>query len=57
VAPSLGMELTPVDVRDAEEIERSVTAFARSSDDGLIVTAILAARPAITGSLVPMRWP
>jgi putative tryptophan/tyrosine transport system substrate-binding protein len=39
VAPSLGMELTPVDVRDAEEIERSVTAFARSSDDGLIVTA------------------
>jgi putative ABC transport system substrate-binding protein len=36
VAPSLGMELTPVDVRDAEEIERSVTAFARSSDDGLI---------------------
>src|SRR5207245_8587298 len=29
VAPSLGMELSPVDVRDASEIERGVTAFAR----------------------------
>jgi putative ABC transport system substrate-binding protein len=39
VAPSLGVELSPVDVRDAGEIERAVTAFARSSNDGLIVTA------------------
>jgi len=39
VAPSLGVELTPVDVRDAPEIERSVTAFARSADGGLIATA------------------
>jgi ABC-type uncharacterized transport system substrate-binding protein len=38
VAPSLGMELTPVDVRDAGEIERAVTAFARGSNGGLIVT-------------------
>jgi putative tryptophan/tyrosine transport system substrate-binding protein len=38
VAPSLGMELSPVDVRDAGEIERAVTAFARSSNGGLIVT-------------------
>ena len=30
VAPSLGVELSPVDVRDAAEIERAVTAFARS---------------------------
>jgi ABC-type uncharacterized transport system substrate-binding protein len=38
-APSLGMELTPVDVRDAPEIERAVTAFARSGNNGgLIVT-------------------
>ena len=29
VAPSLGVELSPVDVRDAAEIERAVTAFAR----------------------------
>jgi putative ABC transport system substrate-binding protein len=38
-APSLGMELTPVDVRDAPEIERAVTAFARGDDNGgLVVT-------------------
>jgi putative ABC transport system substrate-binding protein len=39
VAPSLGVELRPVDVRDATEIERAVTAFARTSNGGLIVTA------------------
>ena len=38
VAPSLGVELTPVDARDAPEIERAVAAFARSGDSGLIVT-------------------
>ena len=37
VAPLLGVELTPVDVRDAGEIERAVTAFARGSNGGLIV--------------------
>jgi putative ABC transport system substrate-binding protein len=40
VAPSVGVEVTPVDVRDAAEIERAVAAFARSSTNGgLIVTA------------------
>jgi len=39
VAPSFGVELNPVDVRDAAEIERVVTAFARGSNGGLIVTA------------------
>ena len=39
VAPSVGMEVTPVNVRDAGEIERAVTAFAHTSRDGLIVTA------------------
>ena len=39
VAPSLGVEVSPVDVRDAGEIERAVTAFARASNGGLIVTA------------------
>ena len=39
VAPSFGVELSPVDVRDAPEIERAITAFARSSNGGLIVTA------------------
>ena len=39
VAPSLGVELSSVDVRDASEIERAVTAFARGSNSGLIVTS------------------
>ena len=39
VAPSLGMEVSPVNVRDAGEIERGVAAFARSANGGLIVTA------------------
>ena len=38
VAPSLGVEVSPVDVRDAGEIERAVTAFARAPNGGLIVT-------------------
>jgi putative tryptophan/tyrosine transport system substrate-binding protein len=37
VAPALGVELSPVGVRDAGEIERAVIAFARGSSDGLIV--------------------
>jgi putative ABC transport system substrate-binding protein len=39
VAPSVGLELTPVNVRDAIEIERGIAAFARVSNGGLIVTA------------------
>jgi putative ABC transport system substrate-binding protein len=39
VAPSFGVVLNPVDVRDAGEIERAITTFARTSDSGLIVTA------------------
>jgi putative tryptophan/tyrosine transport system substrate-binding protein len=38
VAPSLGVELTPVDVSDAAEIERAVTTFAGMLNGGLIVT-------------------
>jgi ABC-type uncharacterized transport system substrate-binding protein len=38
VAPSFGVELRPVDVRDVPEIERAVAAFARASNGGLIVT-------------------
>jgi putative ABC transport system substrate-binding protein len=38
MAPSLGVQLSPVDVRDAPEIERAVTAFARSGNGGLIMT-------------------
>src|SRR5262249_6173758 len=38
VAPSLGVELRVVDVRDAGEIERAITVFAQGSNSGLIVT-------------------
>jgi len=38
VAPSLGVEVNPVNVRDAGEIERAVAAFARTANGGLIVT-------------------
>src|SRR5262249_7992517 len=38
VAPSLGVEISPVSVRDTSDIERAITAFARSSNGGLIVT-------------------
>jgi putative ABC transport system substrate-binding protein len=39
VAPSLQMEINPVNMRDAGEIERAVAAFARSGNAGLIVPA------------------
>jgi putative ABC transport system substrate-binding protein len=38
-APSLRVEVNPVNMRDAPEIERAVAAFARSPNGGLIVTA------------------
>ena len=39
VASSVGIEVSPVNVRDAGEVERAVKAFARSSNVGLIMTA------------------
>ena len=39
VAPSLGVELHPIDPRDAGEIERAITAFASRPNGGLVVTA------------------
>ncbi len=44
VAPSFGVELSPVNVRDAGEIERAVAVFARSPNGGLIVPASAAAQ-------------
>jgi len=38
-APSLRVEVSPVNMRDAVEIERAVAAFARSPNGGLILTA------------------
>jgi putative tryptophan/tyrosine transport system substrate-binding protein len=37
LAPSLGMELRPIDVRDAGAIERAIATFAQDSNGGLIV--------------------
>jgi putative ABC transport system substrate-binding protein len=37
VAPSLGVELRPVDVHDAGEIERALAAFAQGSNGGMVV--------------------
>jgi putative ABC transport system substrate-binding protein len=39
VAPSVGVEVTPINSGDAGEIERAVTTFARSGNGGLIVSA------------------
>ena len=39
VAPYLRMEVTPIDVRDPAEMERTVAAFAGSPNGGLIITA------------------
>jgi putative ABC transport system substrate-binding protein len=39
VAPSLRVEVTPVNLSDASEIERAIAAFARQPHGGLIVTA------------------
>jgi putative tryptophan/tyrosine transport system substrate-binding protein len=43
VAPLLGVEVTPIDVRDVDETERSVAEFARGSTGGLILTTSAAA--------------
>src|SRR4051812_15786284 len=39
VAPSVGVEVSSIDLRDPGEIERGVAAFARSPEGGLIITA------------------
>ena len=39
VAPSLGMDVSAINLRDAAEIERGIAAFARSANGGLILTA------------------
>jgi putative ABC transport system substrate-binding protein len=38
-APSVGVEVSPINVRDADEIERAITNFARFPNGGLIITA------------------
>jgi ABC-type uncharacterized transport system substrate-binding protein len=60
VAPSLGVELSPFDVRDDREFERAVAAFARAPNGGMIVTAGPAAnvrRERINALMVRHRLP
>jgi hypothetical protein len=37
MAPSLGMDVSPINVRDAADIERAIAAFARAANSGLVV--------------------
>ena len=60
VAPALGVELRPIDVRDTGEIERDITAFAQGSNGGLIITGSPAAtvhRDLIIGLAARFRLP
>jgi putative ABC transport system substrate-binding protein len=52
-APSLGVEVIPINVLEASEVERAITAFARTGNDGLIVTAgpLRAVRPNLIAAL------
>ena len=45
VAPPFNVDLTPIDIRDGDEIERAITAFAREPNGGLIVTASASVPP------------
>jgi putative ABC transport system substrate-binding protein len=59
-APSFGMELTPAGMRDAGEIERAVSAFARRPQGSLILTASALAyvhRDLIVGLAARYRLP
>jgi ABC-type uncharacterized transport system substrate-binding protein len=60
LAPSIGVQVTPVDVRHTSDIERAVASFARTPNGGLIVTADPAAivhREAITTLAARHRLP
>ena len=54
VAPSAGMEVVPINVRDPAEIERRFGAFANSANGGVIATA--SALAVVHRDLNPLRW-
>jgi putative tryptophan/tyrosine transport system substrate-binding protein len=60
-APGFGVELTPVGVRDGEEIERGITEFARGPNGGLIVvgppSSMQRYRNLVTGLVARYRLP
>jgi putative tryptophan/tyrosine transport system substrate-binding protein len=39
LAPTLGIEVSPVNARDTEEIERAIAALARTANGGIVITA------------------
>jgi putative ABC transport system substrate-binding protein len=60
VAPSFGVEISPIDVRDTSEIERAIAAFAGKPNGGLIVLSTSLAvvhREQIIGSAARHRLP
>jgi putative ABC transport system substrate-binding protein len=60
MAPSLRVEVGPVDIRDAGEIERTVTEFVRSGNGGMILTSSALAnvhRDLIIGLAAKLRLP
>ena len=56
---ALGVDVSPIDVRNADEIERDIAAFARTANGGLIVTgsAIEAHRDLIIGLAARQKVP
>lgn len=60
LAPSFGLELRPIDVRDAAEIEQGIATFAQGSNSGMIVSgspAQSAHRDLITSLAAKHRLP
>jgi ABC-type uncharacterized transport system substrate-binding protein len=59
-APAFGVELSPINVHEATEIERAVTAFSRAANGGMIVTTsaqVLAHRDLIIALAARHRLP
>src|SRR5206468_171161 len=56
-APSLGVEVRPISLRDAGEIERAITAFARLANGGLIAAGQVAHRDVIIKLAARHRLP
>jgi len=60
VATAVGVEVSPINVHDAGEIERGITALARSANAGLVVTASaggMVHRDQIVGLAARLRMP
>ena len=59
-APAFGMEVSPINLRDARELDSNVAAFARAANGGLVVTSsglAIALREAIVAQSTKHRLP